>query len=228
MNISPIESLVSLLAPSDCAICKRESDMLCRACRDTTYRGIDSRCYLCNRITNQHQVCVGCRSKSSLRRVWWLDEYKDITKQLIKELKFQRKRAYARAFGSILAEALPYLPDGTLVVPVPTANTRVRQRGFDQAVLVAQQFARQRGLAYHPLLRRLHQNDQIGKSRVERYQQMQHSFLVVQEKLPPKVTILLVDDVLTSGATLESAAKLLRRHGTAHVDACVIARHVYK
>lgn len=225
MNISPLESLVSLLTPPDCAICKVEGAMLCVSCQQTIYAALENRCYLCNKMTKQHRVCQGCSSRSGLRRVWWLDSYSEITKQLVKEMKFHRKRAIARMFGNMLAEALPYLSDDTIVVPVPTANNRVRQRGFDQAVVLARQFASQRGLSYCPALRRLHRGDQIGKSRIERYQQMEHSF-VMAEPLPPKATILLVDDVLTTGATLESAARLLRRSGAMHVDACVIARHL--
>lgn len=225
MNISPLESLLSFLAPSDCVICKSESDMLCVSCRNEIFSTPESRCYLCNKLTKQQQVCRTCSVRSSLRRVWWLSDYADTTKQLVKEMKFHRKRFFAREFASILADSLPYIPDEVVVVPIPTAHTRVRQRGFDQAVVLAQQFAGCRGLAYGPLLRRLHQNDQIGKSRAERYRQMQNSFALTV-KPSPNTTFLLVDDVLTTGATLESAAKLLRRHGAAHVDACVIARRL--
>jgi ComF family protein len=201
--------------------------MLCGTCYDAQIEEQESRCYLCNKLTKQHRVCRGCRSKSGLRRVWWVSEYTTLTKQLITDMKFHRKRAYGREFAKLLVETLPYLPEHTHVVPVPTASTRVRRRGFDQAVVIAKQIAKDRGLPYTPLLRRLDQTDQIGKSKKQRYQQMQNS-LSFHGSLPPNATVLLVDDVLTTGATLEVAAKLLRQHGAVHVDAVVIARTLFK
>lgn len=200
--------------------------MLCLMCTQITFPEQSSRCYICNRLTNQSTICAFCRSRSRLRRVWWLAEYEGTVKALIYAMKFERKRAYARAFGELLAEALPYVPETTLVVPVPTASKRIRQRGFDQAVILAESFAHARGLPCARLLRRITQVDQIGKRRVERIKQMKGSLQVlVPEKVAGR-TILLLDDVLTTGATLETAAKVLRQAGATHVDAAVVARHL--
>lgn len=227
MNISPLESLIALVTPLECVICQNEDSMLCLSCMDAQLEKQESRCYLCNKITKQHKVCQACQSRSALRRVWWVGGYDAILKTLIKEMKFHRKRAYAREFGTILASVLPYLPADTLVVPVPTASTRIRQRGFDQAVLLARQVSVAKNLRYTSLLRRLNQKDQIGKSRIERYKQMQKSFSSYHSLLPG-ASVLLVDDVVTTGATLEAAARTLRQHGARHVDAAVIARNTPK
>ena len=141
-------------------------------------------------------------------------------------MKFQRRRAYARSFGVLLAQILPYLPEDTAVVPCPTASKRVRMRGFDQACLIAQSFAAERGLRYQPVLVRTTQVDQIGKRRSERLKQMAGSFRVRRPDTIKGSSILLIDDVLTTGATLEAAAAVLRAAGAKHVDAAVVGRHL--
>lgn len=200
--------------------------MLCSDCKANYISDLDSRCYKCNKITSQNVCCSTCRSSSRLRRVWWLGQYKHEIKDLIKSMKFKRRRSYAREFGSILADTLPYLPEGTLIIPIPTASGRVRRRGFDQANLIAKVFASSRGLKYSNVLIRTTQVDQIGKRRSDRISQMQNSLKVSGSAELSGSSVLLIDDVLTTGATLEAAAGLLRNHGVAHVDGAVIARHL--
>jgi ComF family protein len=200
--------------------------MLCLSCRSEIISQIESRCYLCNALTVGGRVCKSCRSDSSLRRVWWLGGYNKVIKELVHIFKFQRKRAYAREFGVIMADTLPYLPDDTIVVSVPTAATRVRVRGYDQAALIAQSFAAQRNLVYKNILLRTSQVDQIGKDRAVRRKQMLTSVGIKSKHGIAGRSILLVDDVLTTGASLEASARLLRRSGAKHVDAVVVARHI--
>ena len=147
-------------------------------------------------------------------------------KDLIYQVKLGRDRLLARQLGQYMAELLPYLSDDVLVCPVPTAATRVRRRGFDQAELLARAVARVKSLPYRPCLVRQGNFDQIGKRRSERFKQMQSSFAVRPGVDLAGRTFLLVDDVLTTGATLEAAATTLRASGTRHVDTLVVARHL--
>ena len=202
--------------------------MLCSGCVQTQLPRQLSRCYICNGLTKQQQVCGSCRSRSRLRRVWWLGNYEEPLKDLVYAMKFNRRRAYARAFGELLAETVPYLPEDTIVVPVPTASKRIRQRGFGQAVLLAQSFSKKRKLQLLQPLARVSQVDQIGKRRSERMKQMATSLELQDSRLVENANILLIDDVLTTGATLETAATILRKAGAKHVDAAVVARHLLR
>lgn len=225
MVISPLEQVISFLSPDQCLICYQDASMLCDDCSAQIFRYTESRCYICNTMTSQNQICSSCRSNSRLRRIWWLGLYDKDLKHFIREMKFHRKRAYARRFGELLAATVPYLADDTLVIPAPTASRRIRQRSFDQAVTIARSFASHRSLEALPrLLQRRNQDDQIGKRRADRIHQMKDSFVVSNPSAIYGKSILLVDDVVTTGATLESAAAILRKHGAKHVDAVVIAR----
>lgn len=226
MFINPIEFLINQLTISICHICNDEADMLCQACKEKTFPELESRCYKCNKITPSNGVCTSCRSSSKLRRVWWLSAYSGAVKELVRVTKYGRKRQYARIFGQIFNETLPYLPEETVVVPIPTASARVRRRGFDQAEVIARSFAKQRGLVIKNALKRTSQVDQVGKRRSERIKQMKNSLSLVGGSNLTGKTVLLIDDVITTGATIEAAAEVLRNNGVLHVDGVVISRHL--
>ena len=112
----------------------------------------------------------------------------------------------------------------TIIVPVPTATSRVRQRGYDQAVLLAKEVARQSGLKYTHCLSRTTQAHQVGAGRSQRIKQLSGAFRVTKPDQVMGVHILLIDDVITTGATLESAALLLKKTGAKRIDALVFAQ----
>lgn len=223
---SPFESLVDVLTIESCVLCQKTPKILCSSCFQANFSELDLRCYNCNKITKGGRVCKSCKSRSHLRRVWWLGNYKGVLKDLVWNVKYQRQRSTARLLGEYLASALPYLPDDTLVVPLPTASSRVRKRGYDQAKILAHSFAKTRRLPYQDVLVRKDQKELIGKRRSDRINLMENSFAVKSKSNLEGKSILLIDDVLTTGASLESAAKVLRKNGAKHVDAAVICRRL--
>jgi len=223
---SPFELLVNAVTIEQCVICNSEGPALCHACYESAFSEPDYRCYICNKLTRQGSVCKSCKPRSRLRHVWWLGDYKTELKELVLQMKYQRKRETARLLGMYLAQKIPYLPEDTLVVHLPTASSRVRRRGFDQAQFVAQSFAENRTLSYKKVLSRLGQKELIGKRRADRLKLMQGVFQVARDFELKNRSVVLVDDVLTTGASLESAAAVLREAGAAHVDAAVIARRL--
>ena len=128
--------------------------------------------------------------------------------------------------ASALHDSLPYLPQGTIICPIPTAPTRVRQRGFDQAVLIAQHLARQRDLACRFLLRRQTNTRQLGQLRKKRFSQMQQAFYIPRSADIMGKTVLLVDDVFTTGATIAATTTMLRNAGASEVYAAVFAQKI--
>lgn len=224
MIINPLEQLVTSLTFVKCYICQGHEGPICTQCADSLASDIESRCYICNKITKQNRVC-GTHA-SALRRVWWLGAYDDVLKEIVSTIKLGRGRAAARGLGRACAQALPYMHSDTCVAAIPTAPKRVRRRGFDHSVLIARTLAESKDMPMRTLLGRRSNVDQIGKRRRERIAQMQTVF---QASEPVKgKTILLVDDIITTGATIEAAARCLRDAGARHVDAVVVARHLLK
>ena len=88
MIVSPLERLINLVTISICHICGVEANMLCGDCKANYIADLDSRCYKCNKMTKQSQVCTACRSNSRLRRVWWMGNYHSAVKELVRSMKF--------------------------------------------------------------------------------------------------------------------------------------------
>jgi ComF family protein len=112
----------------------------------------------------------------------------------------------------------------TVVVPVPTATDRRRRRGYDQATLIARALARRQDLAHVPCLRRLGRAHQVGAGRAQRLAQLAGAFVVVRPDRIRGKHVVLVDDVITTGATFEAAARALHQAGAARVSAVTFAR----
>lgn len=212
-----LEPIIKPIAPHECLSCEKEGALLCDWCR-LTLGPVPSRCYRCRSQAVEYATCVKCRRSSPLEHVWIVSEYQGVSKRLVGKLKFERAKAAATEIADIMAEALPFLPGNMLVSFVPTATNRRRQRGYDQSELIAQRVARLRSLEFCQTLRRLDQSRQVGSSGDKRKKQLIGAFTASKPAYTKNKSILLVDDIVTTGATLEEAAKTLKRAGAKHTD----------
>ncbi|BBF91322.1 amidophosphoribosyltransferase [Blastochloris tepida] len=157
--------------------------------------------------------------------------YDEVARRLVHALKFGDRTDLARPLGRMMAQAgAELLADADALVPVPLHWTRLWQRRFNQSAALADAVGRIAGRPVRNdlLVRRRRTGHQIGLSRAERARNVQGAFAV-----PALATgevrgrrLVLVDDVLTTGATLEACARALSRAGAARVDALVFARVV--
>jgi len=220
--MSIFDHIISLAAPYECLGCERQGSLLCVACGHRLPK-MNERCYSCRKPTFSAATCLACRSTSNLERVHVATVYEDIAKDLVWKLKFDGAQAAA---GIMAANMKFLLKNGRsareiVLVPVPTATSRVRQRGYDQADLLARALSRELGLPRLKCLARLGQTHQIGAGRRQRLQQLTSAFVV--KKSVFDTHIVLVDDVVTTGATLEAAAQVLKNAGAQHISALVFA-----
>jgi ComF family protein len=148
--------------------------------------------------------------------------YDGSLKELVWRLKFHGARSACKVMAERLAPLLP--ESGLYLVPVPTATSRVRRRGYDQAKLLARELSKLSGLPYLDCLARTGQAHQVGASRTVRLQQLAKAYRIKKPTLIVDADLLLVDDVVTTGATLEAATRVLRAGGARHVDAIVYAQ----
>lgn len=219
-----LEHFFAIIAPEACLSCGREGSLLCLWCRAEALPEAESRCYKCNRLTEFGAVCPADRRKSPLKHVFTRTEYTGAAKEMVHKMKFSYSGAAADLIATELMNTLPALRPGTLVVHVPTITNHVRTRGFDHARRIARELSRRSGLSHVPVLARLGQHRQVGSKRRERLGSMDGAFHPRAEYLVKDAHVLLVDDVLTTGATLEAAAKALKAAGAKTVDAVVFAR----
>jgi ComF family protein len=222
--MSVIDHLLGLLAPYECLGCSAEGSPLCASCR-RRLPALPGRCYRCQRPSSGALTCSGCSDgPCNPYRVLARTPYAGVAKELVSGLKFSGTRTAAKVMAACMLPLLPADTSGALIVPVPTAASRVRGRGYDQAKLLARELSRQTGLPYLDCLARDGQTRQVGTSRRQRQLQLQGAFRVKRSGETKGADIMLVDDVSTTGATLEAAAAALDTEGAGRVSAAVFAQ----
>lgn len=222
--MSIIDRLVSLYAPHLCVGCGREGRPLCGSCSGRLHETVPV-CYGCGATGYGWRTCRGCRQSRPLAAVMSLTDYSGPAKQLLAGLKFQRAMAAADDIGRLMARRFGdgIAPD-VLIVPVPTATSRVRARGYDQSVLIAKSLSRLTDRKFAPLLERLGHSEQKAADRSQRQQQLQGAYVLKRQADIRGKRIMLVDDVLTTGSTLDAVGTMLKRDGALVVGAMVFAR----
>ena len=143
-----------------------------------------------------------------------------IARELVAALKFGARTALAEVAAEAIARALPSELRCLPLVPVPPAAGRLRRRGFDPAALIAARLAGRLGTTVEPCLVRLDSGRQLGRSRSQRLAKPP----AIEVAALPAAAALLVDDVLTTGATLRCCAAALIDAGRGPAGAAVFAR----
>lgn len=193
---------------------------LCAAC-GRTCRSDAALCGRCARRLAEAEPLVG-HGAAGLDRAWSSAPHEGVARQLVAALKFRRLLSVA----DLIAERIEWLaPAGVLggtIVPVPTARLRVLRRGFDPAAEIALALAGRTGTTPSACLTRSGGARQVGRRRAERIGQPPRFQLAGEA---PR-SVLLVDDVMTTGATLSAAARALRGAGAVRVVAVTFTRRL--
>jgi competence protein ComFC len=229
------KNILNFLFPIDCAGCGREDAWLCEDCLSTLPLGRNEKCIFCGSESPLGRTCAACAASHSLDGVFVCADYENkIISTLIKKLKY----SFARELGDVLGEiAVRFLKKSILeekiskapftdwqVLPVPLHKKRLNWRGFNQAEIIATYFAGQFGLEIsQELARSKYKKPQARLSGLERQENIKDCFAWIGADLNKK-NILLIDDVATTGSTLNEAGKTLKRAGAGKVFGLVIAK----
>lgn len=212
------DSLISILAPYECLGCAKVGTILCSNCEQRLYKR-NSTCWRCNKLSEAWRVCSTCRHLGGPRAVIAPILYENLAKDLVGFFKFKHARGVAKFMAGVMVSCVTDQYD--CVTYVPTAAKRVRQRGYDQAELLAHSLASYLGLPCYKLLTRTGSSRQVGSTKTERQLQAATSYTCVKNLEGQNV--LLVDDVISTGSTVNACSRLLRRQGAKHVDVAVFA-----
>jgi len=173
--------------------------------------------------------CARCLAKPPrLQRMRAATAYGEISRSIAIRLKYGRKVALARTMARYMAPLLDELPDNSLLVPVPLHRRRIWQRGFNQSAFVARELARRIGadFAVDALLRVRATPPLKGLSMQQRRRTVAGAFRTNPKAELRGRTVVLVDDVLTTGSSANACARVLRRAGAERVELVSWARVV--
>jgi ComF family protein len=236
------QSLFATLLPSDCRLCQAPLTRIsrlpvCEACLGGIAPISGRLCAVCGeRIFTPHAdeqpVCGECRTTAPpfVRAVAY-GSYDGGLRELIHLLKYGGVRPAAGVLGRMLAEVMQGLGSefrSAVVVPVPLHSSKLRQRGFNQAEEIARatlkNLNRSELTLKAVLERRRATASQTGLSDHQRQANVRGAFVVASPEHIADNDVLLVDDVLTTGATVSECARVLRRAGAARVFVATVAR----
>lgn len=213
------DKALQIIAPHLCFGCGKIGSILCLSCKYDIVSEPYGGCIVCRR-PSLNGICS--KHHNYIDGAWMLGERNDVLERVTDEFKFRRAYGAHRDLADALSQVLPVLPENTIVTSVPTVRAHIRERGYDHAALLARRTARQANLPYRQLLVRSTSTKQRGASRKERLRQAKVAFSPRTKQMPP--VILLIDDVVTTGATLHFAAKTLKAAGAKIVFIAAVAK----
>lgn len=221
---------LDLLFPQKCIGCGKEGDIICRGCIRSFPRIIPPICPRCGKPQASGIVCPNCINRKILIdgiRSPYI--FKGTVRESIHEFKYKNIRCLAKPLALLLYEYLNQNPlSANLIVPVPLHAKRLRERGYNQSGLLAKELSNLIDIPYESdCLKRIKYilPQAKTKSVEERHRNLSDAFTCIQPKISNS-SILLVDDVSTSGATLDACAKALKSSGANSVWGLVLAREL--
>ncbi|MHB8645597.1 MAG: ComF family protein [Thermomicrobiales bacterium] len=220
------ERALDLVFPPRCAACGGRGSLLCVTCRGAINHIQPPICPSCGRSATRPGLCPVCRAyPNALDGMVAATVFGTPVRECIHALKYEGQRRYAAILAETARPALARLPTPDAIVPVPLFSQRARARGFNQSVLIARHLAGDT-LPVMPgwLTRTRNTPPQVGQDREARQANVAGAFACPDPAAVRGQRILLLDDVATTGATLDACARALRAAGVASVHALVVAR----
>lgn len=219
---------LDFLFPRRCVTCGRYGDYVCDPCRDGMTAADGDRCRRCWRPVTGGPWCETCAGGgfelAAVRAPYVFD---GTARDLVHALKYHGVTAVAPILGRAMAEAAALLPERPdLVVPVPLHGRRERERGYNQAGLLARHAGERLGIpvANRALVRHRSTRPQARMPGAEeRLRNVQDAFSARKPYVFVGAVVVVVDDVTTTGATLEACARVLRAHGAERVHGLTFA-----
>lgn len=216
-----IDTLLSNIAPHLCFGCGKTGTLLCDNCKYNIIEETFDICVACGSASPTRGICGHC--DLPYERAWCLGERTAILRRLLDGYKFENMYDAHIVLADLLSRRIGSLPSSTVIVPIPTISSHIRQRGYDHTLLLAKKIAKEQRIPVAKLLTRIRTTSQRGATKKQRIAQAKEAY-AVNKKVDHDTVYLVVDDVLTTGATVAFAAKVLKDAGASQVWVAVVAR----
>jgi len=226
-----VELVVDSFFPRRCVGCGRLGGFLCPECLGKLSRLLPPLCPNCGRPQASGIICPDCwQRQTEIDGIRSLFRFDDIIRKAIHQLKYRNLKAISPCLAELLADYLISNPlPGEALMCVPLHTRRLRERGYNQSNLLARRLGERIDLPVieNCLIRVKQTQPQVRAADVEeRRRNVADAFMCRDERVNGR-QIILIDDVCTSGATLESCAVALKNKGATSVWGLTLAREIY-
>lgn len=224
-------NLLDLVFPPSCPGCGKSGKRFCEACINSSRRVAIPICKICGEPLLVGDVCHRClkvQPTFKIVRSWGI--FEGPLRKGIHRLKYKNDIGLGSIFAELLFNMLDDLSwDIDIIMAVPLGKKRIKERGYNQAVLIAKPLSKLTGIPYSEnLITRIKETkSQVGMSVPERKENMKDAFYA-KPNINFGKSILIIDDVFTSGSTMESCSKALKSVGANEIFGLTIARTMLK
>jgi ComF family protein len=214
------KEILDTVFPIFCVGCKKEGELLCRECAGLILPAEKQFCPLCRNISEFGKACGRCEEKSALSAVISCGYYHNpVLRESIGALKYDNAREIIPQIEKIIIRFTEkcgflekYFSNNSVLIPVPLHRKRLWQRGFNQAEIIAQILSRNFNLQINNsiLKRKIATGEQAKMKPEERVKNIKNAFVLLKKEDFTGKSVILIDDVYTTGSTMQECAKIIR------------------
>lgn len=228
---------LDLVMPKLCLVCGQEKTYLCPRCLAEITMIDKFVCPICQKLSLYGKTCSACQKSSYLDGVFYALDYKNhLVQKMIKLLKYHYLKELIHPLAEILISQIKNLcflsnnfvfnPSSSLIIPIPLHRKKFLWRGFNQSELLAQKIAEEFKLPFkNDLLFKVKNTcSQTDLKKDERNLNIKNVFALKNEGQVKNKIVFLIDDVITTGATLNEAARVLKKAGAQEIWGITLAR----
>ncbi len=227
-----IQTAKDYLFPVFCLSCSEEGVWICNACKQFLRVEAQLFCPVCHAKTEKGEPCHTCQSSALLTQHIAMMKYIEdaLVGKMIHVFKYQHAEEVMKVITDIIfvfvSQYSELYQDIDVILPVPLHKKRYAERGFNQATYIARALSDvlEKPLLEHALIRSRHTPHQAKLDRTERLKNVEGAFVLADVAQVAGKRILLVDDVYTTGATMQACAQVLLGAGAIVVSGCTFAR----
>lgn len=230
-HISKIkEAALDLLFPRCCVVCGKEGEFICASCLSGVAKIEPPFCSLCGKPISHCGVCSNCTANPPLFDTARAPfQFQKSIRKAIHEYKYNNLKAASGLFAELLHDYIQKNPvSADIIIPVPLHPERLKERGYNQSALLGRELGRLTGIPFSEnAIKRLKYSVSQAQSTsiTQRLESVSDAFSCVCKDISG-AKILLVDDVATSGATLNACASVLREKGAKTINCLTIAKEI--
>jgi competence protein ComFC len=210
-----IKAIIDILFPKYCLFCGKPGYLICDYCKKKLIPSLPE-CYKCRRISQFYKTHDKCADQYSLSSLFWAWQYNSLSSQIIKTLKYKGSFDISEEITNLLLSRLlktNFLEQfkSPLLIPIPLHKRKERRRGFNQSELIGRSLSENLNLPFSTdlLVRSIYNKPQAEKNKLQRTEISSKTFVFDLGKYEREYNgkeIILVDDVITTGSTLDAAS----------------------